>query len=71
MIFKIFALLLIGFLIYIVFFKKNRENLMDKKDDKNEEVDTMIECASCQTYISKQDAILGSGKYFCSKECLN
>jgi len=70
MIFKVLALALVGFLIYIVFFKKNRENNISKKD-KNEEIDTMFECPSCKTYIAKDDAILSNGRYFCSQECLN
>ena len=70
MIFKVLALALVGFLIYIVFFKKNRENNISKKD-KHEEIDTMFECPSCKTYIAKDDAILSNGRYFCSQECLN
>ena len=70
MIFKIAALGLVGFLIYIVFFKKNRENNI-KDDKKNDEItDIMMECPKCKTYVSKQDAILSNGKYYCSNECL-
>ena len=70
MIFKIAALGLVGFLIYIVFFKKNRENNI-KNDKKNDEItDIMMECPKCKTYVSKQDAILSNGKYYCSNECL-
>jgi len=69
MIFKLVALMGIGFLIYIVFFKKSRENSINKKD-KIDEVDTMFECPSCKTYIAKDEAILSNGKYYCSKECL-
>lgn len=58
------------FLVYIVFFKKNRE-LNKKNQDKYEEItDVMVECPKCGTYTSKEDAILSNGKYFCSKECL-
>ena len=71
MIFKIAALGLVGFLIYIVFFKKNRENNI-KDDKKNDEItDIMTECPKCKTYVSKQDAILSNGKYYCSNECLS
>ena len=69
MIFKLVALMGIGFLIYIVFFKNSRENSINKKD-KIDEVDTMFECPSCKTYIAKDEAILSNGKYYCSKECL-
>jgi uncharacterized protein len=69
MIFKFLAFAGIIFLVYIVFFKKNREqNIRDKK---NEEItDTMVECPTCKTYVSKDDAILSNGRYFCSSECL-
>ncbi len=69
MIFKFMAFLAVVFLVYIVFFKKSREkNIKDKKYD--EITDTMVECPKCKTYISKDDAILSNGKYFCSEECL-
>ncbi len=69
MIFKVIAFLAVIFLVYLVFFKKIRETKI--KDKRNEEItDTMIECPTCKTYISKDDAILSNGKYFCSKECI-
>jgi len=69
MIFKIVALAVVGFLIYIVFFKKNREDIINKKDN-SDVIDTMLECPTCKTFTAKEDAILSNGKYFCSKECL-
>jgi uncharacterized protein len=72
MIFKVLAVVAVVFLVYIVFFKKNREEILkNKKDDKYEEItDTMVECPSCGTYVSKDEAILSNGKYFCTKACL-
>ena len=73
MIFKFLALAAVVFLVYIVFFKKNRESSINNKDksDKYEEItDTMVECPKCGTFASKDDAILSNGKYYCSKECL-
>jgi len=70
MIFKFLALAGVLFLVYIVFFKKNRENTINKNKT-NEEIDTMFECPSCKTFIAKDDAILSNGKYFCSNECLS
>ncbi|MEA3353274.1 MAG: PP0621 family protein [Campylobacterota bacterium] len=69
MIFKIMAVAAVLFLVYIVFFKKNREkNIKDNKYDQI--TDTLVECPKCGTYVSKDEAILSNGKYFCSKECL-
>lgn len=71
---KIGALIVILFLVYILFFKKNREkDIRDKNktDEKYDQItDTMVECPTCGTYVSKDEAILSSGKYFCSKGCL-
>ena len=69
MIFKILTLLAVIFMVYIIFFKKNREQNISNK--KNEEItDTMVECPTCKVYVSKDDAILSNGRYFCSSECL-
>ena len=69
MVFKIIALVAVGFLVYVIFFKKSREDQIKK--NKNEEItDTMVECPKCGVYTSKDDAILSNGRYYCSKECL-
>ena len=67
---KLLAIGAVLFLVYLVFFKKGREkNIRDSK--KYDEItDTMIECPTCGVYVSKDDAILSNGKYYCSKECL-
>lgn len=72
MIFKVLAVAVVLFLVYIVFFKKNREAaIKEKKDKKYEQItDTMVECPKCGTYVSKDEAILSNGRYYCSKECL-
>jgi uncharacterized protein len=67
MVVKVFILGLILFVVYVVFFKKNIKNNKKKHD---EIIDTMIECPTCSTYVSKDDAIVSNGQYFCSKECL-
>ncbi len=72
MIFKILTIAVVIFLVYIVFFKKNRESINKSNNkDKNEEItDVLVECPKCSTFVSKDEAILSNGKYFCSKECL-
>ncbi len=64
MILKILAIAVVLFLIYIVLFKK------DVKKDEEKIEDIMIECPSCSTFVSKKEAILSNGYYFCSKDCL-
>ena len=71
MIFKLLTIVIVLFLVYIVFFKKNREKDMEDKSKKYEEItDTLVECPNCGVFTSKDDAILSSGKYFCSQECI-
>lgn len=76
MIFKILAVAAVLFLVYIVFFKKNREKDNEiinerKRAKKNQDIqDEMVECPTCKTYISKDEAILSNAKFYCSKECL-
>lgn len=72
MVFKILTVAIILFLVYIVFFKKNREDVIKrnvkKEQEKNEDI--MEECPTCKTFISKDEAILSNGRYYCSNECL-
>ncbi len=70
MILKILIAAVVLFLIYIVLFKKDREK--DIKKENNEKIeDIMVECPGCSIFVSKKEAILSNGRYFCSKECLS
>jgi len=70
MIFKILVLGLVIFFIYIVLFRKNRVGDEIKKDKYDSITDEMMECPTCHTFVSKKEAILSNGRYYCSKECL-
>ena len=70
MLIKAVVFLVLIFLVYILFFKKTREDNI-KKDKRDEISDTMVECPTCNIFVSKNEAILSNGKYFCSQECLN
>ena len=69
MILKFLAIAVVLFLIYIVLFKKDREKDVTKKEDEKIE-DIMVECPTCNTYVSKKEAILSNGHFYCSKDCL-
>jgi uncharacterized protein len=69
MIFKILAVAAVLFLIYIVLFKKGREKSVSKKQDEKIE-DVMVECPTCNTFVSKEEAVLSNGQFYCSKDCL-
>jgi len=68
MILKFLAVAIVLFLVYIVLFKKNREKSVKKEDEKIEDI--MVECPTCSTFVSKKEAILSNGHFYCSKECL-
>ena len=69
MLLKIIAIFVVLFLVYILFFKKNRErNIKNKRNEMIE--DEMVECPTCKTYVSQKEAILSNGKFYCSKDCL-
>ncbi|AYJ79930.1 hypothetical protein AN286_07100 [Aliarcobacter cryaerophilus ATCC 43158] len=69
MLIKVIAVVLAGFVIYLLFFKNKRVDGV-KKNDKLIS-DEMVECPVCSTFVSQKDAIVSSGKFFCSKDCLN
>ena len=69
MILKIIAIALVLFLVYIILFKKDREKSVTKKEDEKIE-DVMVECPTCNTFVSKKEAVLSNGHFYCSKDCL-
>ena len=71
MILKILAIGVVLFLVYIVLFKKDREKEVKKDSKPKDKIeDVMVECPTCSTYVSKKEAILSNGIFYCSKECL-
>lgn len=52
--------------IYILFFRKK----VVKNDAQDEPSFEMVECASCKTFISKDEAIKKGNKYFCDIKCV-
>ena len=48
----------------------DKKDRVSKSDDKKKiEEDTLIECASCGTYVTYKECIIVKGKSYCSKEC--
>lgn len=52
--------------IYILFFRKK----VVKNDAQYEPSFEMVECASCKTFISKDEAIKKGNQYFCDIKCV-
>lgn len=73
MIFKLIILAAVIYGVYILFFRNG--NLVEKmaetkrKSEKNETVETVVECKKCGVYISTDEAVIKDGKYYCSNEC--
>lgn len=67
MIFKILIFAVVAFLIYKFFF--NKKNKIEGDDTKQIE-EELVSCPTCGMYLSKDDAILSSGKHYCSEKCL-
>jgi uncharacterized protein len=42
----------------------------DKPSDKSNSDDTLVECATCGTYVTTQESITVHQKHYCSKECI-
>lgn len=74
MVLKVLAIIAVLFIVYIIFFKKDREkSINNKTSNKKEKLDIeadMYECPTCKTFVSRDEAILSNGRYYCSKECL-
>lgn len=68
MVLKVILVIAVAFLVYVFLFKKTRENEINKKDEMI--TDEMVECPTCKTYVSKNEAIISNGKFYCSNECL-
>jgi uncharacterized protein len=63
-------LLLIGIIttVYYMFFAKTKSISSSKNDASMDEA--MIPCAQCGIYVQAKEALIRSGKYYCSVECL-
>jgi uncharacterized protein len=72
---QILVIILVVLLVWFFFFRKKGINHKSRnKEDSNAKFKssdrTMVECVRCGVYVSSDEAILSSGKYYCSSECL-
>ena len=58
-------LLVLGAVLYLIY-----TFLFKKKTKVENEVQDLVECAKCGTFIASDEAIKKNGLYFCSKECV-
>ena len=57
--------------VYFFFIKKSTPLTKERHAKKNakEDDETLVECEVCSTYITTSEAIVSSGKFYCSIEC--
>ena len=61
MLIKLVFFILIVYFIWYKFFRKKPEN---------NNINSLVQCFKCETYISPDDSIKVANKYYCSRECL-
>ncbi|MDD2828586.1 MAG: PP0621 family protein [Sulfuricurvum sp.] len=54
--------------VYYMFFAKTKSISSPKNDASTDEA--MIPCTQCGTYVQTKEALMRSGKCYCSVECL-
>ena len=69
-------LIFIGLIIYLLLVAFKRSNSGIKNDDKNikkdapakeQEIENMVQCASCAVHLPRSEAFLVNGNFYCSK----
>jgi len=63
-------LLLIGLIIYF-FYTLVRTPKYSRKNQTSNEIEPMVECFSCETFISKDEALNKNGNFYCSQKCMD
>lgn len=70
MILKLILLALVIWAVYYFFFKKKSVAPQSESAKPKPKTNEMVECASCGTFCDIDEALLSSGKYYCSQECM-
>ncbi|MDM5271353.1 PP0621 family protein [Sulfurovum sp. zt1-1] len=71
MILKIIIFALLALLIYK--FLGGKLPSIGRKDPEQKKIDedTLVECETCNTFVTLKESIIINGKYYCSQECAN
>ncbi len=71
MLLKIVLILGVIAAVYFYFSKKSMPLTRERRDTKkrHDDDETMVECATCSTYITTSEAIVSAGSFYCSVEC--
>ncbi|MDI1363048.1 PP0621 family protein [Methylotenera sp.] len=69
-------LIFLGVIIYLLIVAFKRSKVGTKNDDKNvkkdatakeQEIENMVQCASCAVHLPRSEAFLVNGDFYCSK----
>ena len=69
-------LIFLGIIIYLLIVAFKRSNAGAKNNDKNakkdapakeQEIENMVQCASCAVHLPRSEAFLVNGDFYCSK----
>ncbi len=67
---KLLLFVVIGILIYRALGGNVPIFDSEKNSEETSAGDTLVECATCGTYVTVKESIVVKGKHYCSKECL-
>ena len=70
MILKLIIVAVVAYYIYKFFGGKLPSFGNSSSSENKKDVDTMVECEGCSTFISSSEAFIIKGKYYCD-ECAN
>ncbi|WP_163565083.1 PP0621 family protein [Helicobacter suis] len=59
-------LLLLAIVGGVVWFLRSKK----PKENNSQQVENLLECAHCKTYISSREALFSNGRAYCSQSCL-
>lgn len=68
MILKLLIFVIVALLVYR-FFGGKLPKIGKSAHEKKLDDDTLVECTTCQTYVTVKESIVVRGKYYCSPEC--
>lgn len=67
--FNLAVIIIVGYIIYVKFFKKPKQAPGNQNEFKKTDSSIMVSCDKCHTFVETNDSIVKDGKFFCSKEC--
>lgn len=74
MILKLLLVAAVIFVVYMMFFKPKGTTTLKKQKKqtkKDDPINELIQCPTCDVYVEVEEAILSASTYYCSSECIN